>query len=299
MDLDDCRLFLDVARRGSFAAVARERDTDPSSVSRRVARLEAALGCRLFDRSTRRLAPTESGALLAERLDGPLDALDAAFDLARGLISEPEGTLRVGASIAFGERWLVPRLGDFRARHPRIRVELVLDDAPLDLVAARLDVALRLGNAMSGPWVASRLLDTRYRVVASPDYLARRGTPAAPDALPEHDCIVFPFAGFRSCWRFRGADGGGADAVEVPDTLVISSALAIRRAALDGHGLALLADWLIGADVAAGGLVDVFPDREASAKDFDTAAWVLYPSREHLPAKVGAFVDFVRERRAA
>ena len=271
MNIDALKLFAAVSRAGSFAALARERAVDPSSVSRTVALLEADLGVRLFDRTTRRLALTEAGQLYLDRIASLLDEVDAAGEAARDAVSEPSGTLRVTASVAFGERWLMPRVASFREAFPRIRLDLSLSDAVVDITAERIDLAIRLGPRVTGAVVAARLFDTHYRIVASPAYLERCGWPAVPTDLAVHDGIVFPFAGYRSRWRFRSA-GGSVDEVEPNVVLTVSNALAIRRAALDGLGVALLADWTIGDDLADGSLVDLFPDREASALDFDTAA---------------------------
>ena len=296
MELDALRTFVDVVRRGSFAAVARERDLDPSSVSRQVASLETALGFRLFERTTRRLAPTEAGRRYHERVAPLVEALELAAEEAGDVVGTLRGRLRITASVAFGERWLVPRLAPFRRAHPELELELALDDAAVDLVAGGIDVGVRLGARMSGSLVATRLLDTRYRIVASPAYLEARGRPPTPAALADHDGLGFPLPGYRSRWRLRDTDGA-VETVEVRASITVSNALALRRAALEGLGVALLADWLIDADVAAGALVELFADRDASAADFDTAAWIVYPDRSYVPAKVRALIDHLKGGR--
>ena len=298
VDVALLRTFVAVARAGSFAAVARGRDADPSSVSRQVAALEAELGVRLFDRTTRRLVATEAGRLYAMRVAPLLDGLELAHDEVADAVSAPRGLLRVTASVAFGERWLVPRIARFRAAWPDVEVELLLTDAVVDLSADGVDVALRLGTGVEGALVATRLMDTRYRAVASPGFLERHGRPATPADLVRHDCLAFALPGHRSRWRFRRPGADDVDEVEPTGALAISNALGLRRAALDGLGVALLADWTVDDDVAAGALLDLFPDRDASPTGFDTAAWIVYPERAYVPAKLRAFIDCLKAERA-
>ncbi|MEL7098726.1 MAG: LysR substrate-binding domain-containing protein [Pseudomonadota bacterium] len=296
MDDHLLRTTLRVAKAGSFAAAARETGVDPSSVSRQVAALEEAVNIRIFDRTTRRLDLTEAGRLYLDRAAPALDALDEAADVARDLMTEPSGTLRVTTSVAFGERWLVPRLAAFRQAYPRIDLDLFLTDAMTDLAQDGIDVALRLGpRPETGSIVAAKLFDTPYRVVASPDYLARRGHPQSPQELAEHDGLLFRLPSFQSPWQFStAADSKSVEAHPKP-VLTISNALALRRAALSGMGVALLADWTIWSDLDDGGLVDVFPKFKVSAGGFDSAAWVVYLSRSYVPARLRVFIDHLRQ----
>lgn len=293
MNVAHLQIFVDVVRQGAFAAVARRQDTDPSSISRQIAALEAELGVRLFERTTRRLALTEAGQLIFDRIQAPIEEIGEIRDLARDAVAVPQGTLRLSASVAFGERWLVPRLPAFRATYPKIRLELLLSDGITDLIAEKIDLAIRLGSRPSGPYVTSKLLTTRYRLVASPAYLERAGRPLRPEDIRAHEAIAFPFPGFRSRWKFR-SKGGEIEEVEIEPSLIVSNALALRRAALEGLGIALLSDWTLREDLAAGTLVDVFPDLDVAAGDFDTAAWLLYPSRAYVPAKTRCLIDYLK-----
>lgn len=154
------RMFVEVARRGSFAAAARDRDVDPSSVSRAVALLEEELGVRLFQRTTRRVALTEAGEIYLARVTALVDELDFARDEARGVSTGPVGTLRLTASVAFGNTCLVPLLPEFRERYPGVKLELLLTDTVLDLVAERVDLAIRLGRRFDADFIATKLFDT-------------------------------------------------------------------------------------------------------------------------------------------
>ena len=295
MDDQLLRTTLLVARSGSFAAAARNTGVDPSSVSRQVAALEAALGIRIFERTTRRLDLTEAGRLYLDRAAPALEAMDEAADAARDVMSEPSGLLRVTTSVAFGERWLIPRLATFRAASPRIDLNLVLTDAVTDLAGEGIDLAIRLGpRPDTGSMVVAKLFDTPYRVVASPDYLDRKGRPSTVAALAQHDGLLFRLPAFRRGWQFRRGPGGGITEALPRPALTISNALALRRAALAGMGVALMADWTIGEDLASGALVDLFPDHEASAGRFDSAAWIVYLSRAYVPARLRMFIDHLR-----
>ena len=289
------RLFVEVARRGNFAAVARDRDLDPSSVSRTVAALEEALGARLLQRSTRRVTLTEAGEIYLARIAPLMDEFDHAADEARGVSTGPTGILRLTASVGFGYTCLLPLLPAFRARYPDLKLELLLTDSVLDLVAERVDLAIRLGHRFDAGYVATKLFDTRYRVCASPGYLQSRGAPRTPDDLREHACLLFALPEFRSRWRFRDRRGSVRE-VPVQGDVTILNSLALHACARAGMGPALLANWLIDTDIAQGRLVDLFPDVHVTATDFDTAAWILYPSRAHLPIKVRVMVDFLKEQ---
>jgi DNA-binding transcriptional LysR family regulator len=294
MDSASLRLALAVARLGSIAAAAREHDLDPSSASRALAAAEAALGFRLFQRSTRRLSLTEAGLAFLPRAEAALAEMEAAREEAAALGRGPVGTLRLTASIAFGQACLVPLLPAFRDAFPGLRLDLLLTDARLDLVAERLDLAIRLGPRMgAAAEIGVRLFPTRHHLCAAPSWLARHPL-VAPAALADLPCLLFALPGYRSRWLFRNGLRGAWEAVAVRGDLVVSSVLALREAALAGLGPALLPDWLVGADLAAGRLVDPFPDHRAAAVEGETAAWLAWPTREGQPAKTRAVAAFLR-----
>jgi DNA-binding transcriptional LysR family regulator len=292
MELQSLALFVAVAHRGSFAAVARERAIDPSSVSRAVADLERDLGLRLFQRTTRRMALTEAGETFLARIEPLVEELGRAAEAVQSASGAPAGTLRLTASVTFGQRRIVPILGAFRARYPGLRIEAVFTDANVDLIAERIDLAVRLAPAVEGDLVAAKLIDTRYRVVASPAYLARHPL-AAPQDLAGHRCLLFAIRAFRTRWLFRDAAGRVTE-VPVDGDVTLSPAGSLLDATLADLGPALLPDWLITEDLAARRLVDCFPAFEATATTFDTAAWLVYPSRAYLPQKVRVMADFLR-----
>jgi DNA-binding transcriptional LysR family regulator len=297
MDLQNLALFAAVARRGSFAGVAKDRNLDPSSVSRAVADLEAELGLRLFQRTTRSMTLTEAGDLYLARVEPLIEELARARDAAVQVTGAPRGLLRLTASVTFGQMRVVPLLAEFRARFPDLQVEGLFTDANVDMVADRIDLAIRLAPVIEGDLIAAKLMDTRYRVVASPGYLASHPALRKPQDLTTHKVLLFNIRAFRTRWLFRDADGR-QEAVPISGEITLAPAGSLLTAALAGLGPALLPDWLVDDAVAAGGLVDVFPRHAAAATTFDTAAWLVYPSRSYLPNKVRVMADFLRERLA-
>jgi DNA-binding transcriptional LysR family regulator len=298
MKLDTLHLFVDAMRGGNFTAVARRRHIDPSSVSRAIATLETDLGLKLFERSTRRFQPTEAARGYFNQIEPLLAELDLAAARARDDAARPAGRLRVTASVAFGCEVLSPLVAGLRARYPDLEIEFVLNDAALDLVSERIDLALRLGPPPQGDLVRTRLMDVRHRVCASPAYVRRYGPVTTPGDLADRDCVRFPFGGYNSRWRCRDRAGAITE-IAVGGSLVISNALGLKRCVLDGLGPGLLADWMTRAELERGELIDLLPDHEVTATAFGTAAWILYPSRAYVPLKLRVFVDYLRERLAA
>ncbi|MEM9969414.1 MAG: LysR family transcriptional regulator, partial [Pseudomonadota bacterium] len=235
MDIDALKIVTLVAQQGSFAAAARVLSVDPSSVSRTVAATEADLGLRLFQRSTRSLSVTEEGAVYLARLVPLLEELDQAQDEAREVSRRPAGTVRLTTSVAFAHTCVVPHLATFTALYPDISLEILPSDTNLDLAANSIDLAIRLAPEPSGDLISAKLMNTRYHVVASPEYLSSCAPLSAPTDLRSHNCLRFALPEFRTRWRFRGI---AKDIVEVPvsGNVVIASALSLRRAALDGLG---------------------------------------------------------------
>ncbi len=295
MDIESVRLFVDVMQKGSFAAVARQRDVDPSSVSRSIAGLETALGFRLFQRSTRKLAPTEAGVEYYDRVQDLVDEFDRAGEAALDLVSRPAGRLRIAACTSFGQRVLAPLLPELRERYPELTIEMLLADHQVDIIAERIDVAVRFGQRPEGDFIVNELVPREFRVCASPEYLARHGQPTHPSELEGRDCLLFAMPGYRSAWKFRSAS---SDTFSVPVSghVLTSHGVTMTKCAVAGLGPALLPDWLCRAEIERGELVDLFPDFESTATEFGTSAWLVCPGRSYIPLKVKAFIDFLRER---
>jgi DNA-binding transcriptional LysR family regulator len=294
MELSVLQTFVDVVKQGSFAAVARERNVDPSSVSRAIAGLEEELGIRLFQRTTRQLSPTEAGMAYFQRIEPLVEEIQQAIDVAADMSGQPKGTLRITASVSFGLKRVVPLLPDFRSLYPDLTVDLLLTDTNVDLFTERIDLAIRLGLLADSTLIAQQLVKTRYFVCASPQYLKQKGHPKIPSDIEQHNCLLFPLAGFRSRWRFKHSDQEETK-VSVQGHTTISNAIALQQCAISGMGLALLPNWLIEDDLRDGRLVNVFPGYAVTATEFDTAAWLVYPSRAYVPLKVRVFIDFLKQ----
>jgi DNA-binding transcriptional LysR family regulator len=294
MDIKSLKLLVDVANLGSFAAVARKLDLDPSSVSRTIAALEEQMGLRLLQRTTRRLTLTEAGEIFLSRITPLMKEFDHALDEAHNVSLGPRGTLRITASVAFGQVCILPHMKEFNSLYPQIKLELLLTDTVVDLIAAGIDLACRLAPKFDS-FAGTRLFDTHYHVCVSPTYFASMPNVSRPEDLQRHRCLVFMLADYRSQWTFKDADGN-LTRVPIQYDVSISSALALREAALHGMGPVLLADWLVDEDIAQGRLIPLLTDYTVTAEDFDTAAWLLYPSRNFLPNKTRVMIDFLKQK---
>lgn len=294
MEFDSVRVFVDVMTQCSFAAVARQRDVDPSSISRSIAALEAELGFRLFHRTTRKLAPTEAGSEYFARVKNLIGEFDRAGEAALDLVSLPTGTLRVTACTSFGQRVLAPLLPKFRARYPDLTLDLVLVDRQVDIVEEKIDLAIRFGSQPNGELVASRLVPREFHVCASPAYIKKYGLPKDPKELENLDCLLFSMPAYRTAWKFRK---GKQEAFTVPVSghLLVSHGVTMTACAVAGLGPALLPDWLCREEIEAGTLVDLFSGYECTATEFETAAWLVYPNQNYLPLKLRVFIEFLTE----
>ncbi|MEM8792863.1 MAG: LysR substrate-binding domain-containing protein [Pseudomonadota bacterium] len=292
MDLNALTTFLAVIRHGNFSDAARAAGVEPYAVSRTIAALETKLGVRLFQRTTRKVSLTEAGEVYRDRVAGIIDELEHAGEAARDLGRSPRGVLRLSTSVAYGQRRIIPLLGAFRKAFPDITLELVQSDANLDLVAERIDLAIRLAPLVEQDVICTKLHPTRYRVVASP-LMAEKIGRIDPSGLSDMDVLLQSLPGYRSEWNFRVGDGP-VSGVPVRGRLMFSTPMALREAALAGLGPALLADWMVAEDFGFSRMVDLFPEYEVTATTFETAAWLIYPSRTFLPAKVRVAVDFLK-----
>ena len=285
MDTRHLQDFVEVCRAGSFAAAARARDVAPSTLSRSVARLEAELGVRLLQRTTRKLYLTDEG----ERFLGIAIETVARLDDAIAELAEsgrrPSGRLRVSVSTSFGQEVLVPVLPNFLEEYPDIALDLQLTDARVDMLAEGVDVSIRHGRLADSAFVARKLLDVEYGLWASPDYLSGQ-SPFSPDDLHSHALVGFTYLAFRDRWRLSRT--GEVHDIPVSPRLRLTSAVAIRAFAKSSQGIAILPNWC-----DPHGMVRVLPDYRVTGAEADPSIWTLRPSRAHTPARVRAFLDFL------
>lgn len=282
--------FVAVADGGGFSAAGRRLGLSKSLVSERVAALEARLGTRLLARTTRRVALTEAGAAFLERARRVLEEAEAAEAAVQALHGEPRGRLRVATTVGLAADELAPLLPAFHARHPEVEVELLADDRVVDLVAERIDVALRAVLPANPAQVARRLAPIRYAMAAAPAYLARHGHPVHPAELAGHACVLY---GPGSPWdelRFRrGAEEVG---VRLSGFLRTQAPLVAGAAIAAGCGIGLVMSLGVPCAVQAGALVTLFPDwRLVGYEGRDL--WAVYPDNRHIPPKVRAFIEFL------
>lgn len=292
LDLNDLRVFERVAELRSFSAAARALGLPKSSVSRGIARLEAGLGTRLLQRTTREVALTEPGRLLRERCAEVMARVARAADEVAGLGGEPRGLLRVSAGIGFGVNVLSELLPRFLDRHPGVSVSLDLTSRHVDLVGEEVDVAVRLGPMPDSRLVARRLGAMRRFLCAAPGYLERRGAPRTPDDLRGHDAVEMPGGDGRPRpWVFTPAAGGDKVAVEVPPRLAVNDAVTIQRLVLNSAGLGVLSGYLCAPGIAAGRLVRLLPEWALPPVEVS----VVFPSNRELAPAVRAFVDLLKQ----
>ena len=282
--------FVRVVEAGSFVRAADQLGISTTAASRQVADLEAHLGSRLLQRTTRRLGLTEAGSAYFERAQQILGALEEADMVAGREGQQPYGTLRLSAPVSFGIFHLAPLLAAFNERHPDVRLDVSLADRVVDLVDEGFDIAIRIVGQVADTLVARRLTTVRNVICASPEYLHKHGTPKTPQELAQHNCLLYTLTARSSEWTFR-APRGESVTVKVDGGLRSNNGDLLRAAALGGEGIVLQPSFMVGADLMRGTLVRLLPKYEIPA----LAAYAVYPTRRHLPAKVRAFVDFLVE----
>lgn len=296
LDVHALQIFARVVQDGSFTAAARALHLPTTTVSRKVQRLEAQLGFPLLHRTTRHSTPTEAGSVLyahAQRVAAELQATQQAMEQLR---HGPQGLLRISAPHSFAVAWITPLLPEFYARYPHIRIELLLGHTPLDVLRQDIDVALRLGSLPSSGLVARQLATFRMRVYASASYVQRRGAPAHPRALIDHQALVLPLArqdqGYA--WQLRPLDASDAamQPFAVQPILEASDPEALYAPLLSGMGCMQIMDIQMQRYVAAGQAVQLLTDWVGPAVAFSA----VFPRGHGRSPKVRAWLDFLVER---
>lgn len=283
------RVFVAVVRHHSFAKAAQELAMTPSTVSRLVKTLERELGLALIHRTTRAMSLTEAGESYFAECSAAFDQLRGAWERVRDEQDLAQGTLRLSTPMAFGRSHVVPHLSAFMEAHPRIRVDLLMTDRYVDLVAEGVMLAIRIGRLQDSSLVARKLLDNRRILVAAPRYLQRHGTPASLDELARHDCLVSTQSQDGEAWRLFGPEG---ERVFRPRPRARSdNGEAIKQLAVDGMGIAFHSAVTMEASIRAGELVQVLPAWSGR----ETGVYCVTPGRTLAPA-ARAFLDFLTAR---
>jgi len=286
----EIRAFVTVAEQGSFVAAADRMELSRAMVTKLVAALEGRLGVRLMHRTTRRLSLTAEGeSYLAEAslLLSELDELDAR--LSQGA-TRPAGRLRLTAPVSFGQRFLGRAITQFHLLYPHIEVELSLGDRRVDLVEEGYDLALRITRLGDSSLIARRLASVSDVVCASPEYLRTHGTPQHPQALSEHNCLIYTLTDQSGSWGYRLEDGSEGR-VRVHGSLRANNGDILVDAAKHGLGITLQPRFLLERPLADGSLQQILTDFHWS----DLELYAVYPVRRHVPGKVRVFVEFLQE----
>ncbi|MEZ7863298.1 MAG: LysR substrate-binding domain-containing protein [Aeromonadaceae bacterium] len=287
---DELALFVAVVEAGSFRQAADNLGIDNSVVSRGVKRLEQKLATQLLNRTTRRVTLTDEGDWFYRRAANLLDEMAAAENQLLARRQQPQGILRVDAATPFILHQLVPLIGEFRRRYPAIELQLESSDGFINLLERRVDVAIRIGELADSSLRALPLGSSRLRILASPAYLARCGTPVLPADLAQHQLLGFSTSDNLNLWPLMGEHG---DRLAIAPQLKASSGETLRQLALAGEGLVCLSDFMTAADRASGALVEVLARSNSGASRPIHA--VFYTDAQRDP-RLRAWLDFLREK---
>lgn len=290
--LHELEVFVTVADAGSFAKAGTRLRLSPPAVTRAVSALEQRLGARLFNRTTRSLTITDVGHRLLENARRLLADLDMAEKEAIGDAMTPHGHLTITASVTFGRAILSPLVCEFLGQHPSVTASLVLLDRIANLVEEGIDLAVRIGSLPDSNMIAKRVGIVRRMLVASPDYLSRKGAPTAPSDLKHHSIIAFTGLMANREWRFGDAR---SDIVRLSPAFEINDALAAIQAAEMSHGITVALSYMVDDSLREGRLVSVLHDVPASPQPVH----LVFPRSRIISPKVRAFVDFAAPRLKA
>lgn len=289
--LTEMGVFAKVVDLGGFGKAAQHLGLNRSAVSKHVSRLEAGLGVKLLHRTTRAMSLTDAGAAVYEQCARLAVAAEEAEAAASRLAIAPRGILKISTTVAYGHAVVLRKLSGFLMRYPELAVELDLLDRNVDLAEEGYDLVLRLTDGPPEGLAARRLAEVQHVLCASPGYLDKHGQPREPEDLLSHNCIRQGRHSRSAVWHFQGPEG--MVSTKVTGNAIVSSSLASRALVLDGVGCGLLPDFMVKAEIAAGGLVLLMPDYRPSGS-FGNVFALYLPSRQSNP-KVRAFIDWMVE----
>ncbi len=280
--------FVEVVARGSLSAAARAEGIAPAMIGRRLDALEARLGVKLLQRTTRRLALTNEGAAFLEDCQRILSELEEAESAVAERSAKATGHLLVSAPAGFGRQHVAPLLPSFLAEHRDVTVNLNLNDRVVDVVGEGVDVAIRIASLSDSSLVGVKLADNQRVLVASPAYLRRKGTPRTLADLAKHNCLAISSEGSQRGWSF--SENGKNVTLKVAGNMVCNDGAVLHDWALAGKGLAWRSMWEVGSDIEADRLRTVLDQFAAPGNEI----YAVFAQRRHLPLRIRAFVDFLR-----
>ncbi len=288
--LNGLTAFIRTVELGSQAAAAEDLGLSRMAVSRHIQGLERRLGVRLLQRTTRSQTLTEAGTAFFERARLALEQLQEAADHAAEFRTALHGTLKISAPVSFSTRSLAPVLARFSAEYPELQVELMLNDRQVDLIEEGFDLALRIGEVTDGSLALRRLARFPVILCASPDYLARHGTPATPEDLRQHNCLRYLLSGQKHGWTLPDTDGQRR-LIPVRGNLATNNGDALLAAALAGQGIILQPTFIVQEALREGRLVTIMSDREPRRIDLHA----VFPATRMMPVKLRRLLDFLAE----
>ena len=288
------QVFVESVRQGSFSAAGRQLALSPSAISKLLSRLEARLGVRLLNRTTRTLSMTEGGRLYFNHCVNILAEIENIEDALTGLALEPSGTLRINSTHGFAKHQLLPLMPAFQARYPKIKLEFQLTRQAVDLISEGVDLAIRLGELKDTSLIARKLGESKRIVCASPHYLALNGVPQTPADLLTHNCLRLSTSDVFNHWQFTLNTAGETkvETLDVTGHFVTDNVDGLHEYVLLGGGIARLSSFMINKDIKAGRLIPLLTDYGIPQQKVHA----VYPHRKHLSAKVRVLLDYLTEQ---
>lgn len=287
-DIDELAALLALSREGSFEKAGRSIGRHSTIISKRISSLEARLGVRLVERTTRHVRLTDAGLRLAEQISNVQQLIEEAEQVASEGATEVRGRLRLALPAAMGRKWLAPLLPSFMRLHSRIELDVHFSEQFIDLIAEGVDVAVRIGSLRDSRIVMRRLGHHERILCASSGYLAEHGVPRTPADINHHNCLLF--TGFANFPEWRLSNGERTEAVLARGNITSNDSPSLVEAAKVGLGILGAGDWLVSRELQDGSLVRVLP---GWAFDLDSGIYLVRPSKAHTPAHVAAFCDWI------
>lgn len=281
--------FISLAKNGALSATARELNLTPSAVTKRLNNLESRLGVRLVNRTTRKISLTSEGEMYLQYvkdIKNQIDEMEAAVSKRR---LKPQGLLRVNAPLGFGRNYIAPILSEFLSENPEVEIQLMLTDRPVSLPDESVDVCIRFGEVPDSRVIARKIAPNRRLICASPQYFAKNGKPNTPSELAHHNCIIKQNQQVASAWRFYKEDS--EEVIKVKANMITNDGEIALRWALDGHGIAMRAEWDLARYIRQGKLEIALEEYQTPEADI----YAVYMERLNLSAKVTKFLDYLQE----
>lgn len=285
--LNAMKLYCHIVDAGQLSSAADQLNLSKGAVSKQLAKLEAHLGGRLLNRTTRRLTPTEAGIAFYDRAKRIIESVEEAECIVTGLTVEPKGTLKINAPMSFGLNHMGELLAKYKQQYPKVTVDITLQDRQIDLIEEGYDLALRIATLKDSTLIARKLSPCHIVMCASPDYLEKHGEPEEPGDLKKHQCISYAYSESMKQWAFENSKGQKKN-IPIKGVMTANNGNLISDAVINGMGIASLPTFIIGDAIREGRVKIIMDSWRPQAETIS----LLYPSSRYLSAKVRTFVDF-------